>query len=193
MKNLFIGIAGGVLLLLLFIWFSQPSWIVKPDNRKPALSLPDIVLSKWLSESDTTTTAEDIKRMVQFDHDVYMAFYNDGEVSKKYFYARNGSCCPCRPGGMKCCDCPRASALAAPAGETKMAMASQDNSIFRLASMQSKTTLSLDATTEDGVDVFKVPDNIPPGTYTVIFMGTITVTLTIEIDEKGNIKVTAVQ
>ncbi|MDL5050916.1 hypothetical protein QQ054_33490 [Oscillatoria amoena NRMC-F 0135] len=187
MKNIIIGLITGALVVFLILYLPQClSTEDKAAKRNPVLSLADLALEKM--SNDSAPDAAELAKLQKFDRQVYQALHKDGPLSKKYFYARNGSCCPCTSGGLRCCDCSRGTGFAAPSSQTELAM-NHGNSVYRFTDAQLKSTLKMDMTTDDGVDVFVVPPGTPEGTHTLYFDGNIRISLKIEIDGKGNIKV----
>jgi hypothetical protein len=168
------------------------------DDRKPVISIADLMVDKIMQSADTSkTTVHALKKLRQYDGLLYKALLKeDGQLPKKYFYSRRGSCCPCAPGGSSCCRCSSGSALAIPAAAlAEVKDVDRRESMFMLAKMSAvpqagAEPLVLTRNTIDSMVIFTLPEGTKAGKYLVSFKGdSIDLALVIEVDEEGRIEI----
>jgi|GEM_PF-6295702 len=174
-----------------------------PVERKPVLSIADLMIDKVTHSTDSSANATVIKlkNLRSYDSLFYKAlFVGSDTLPNLYFYSRRGSCCPCTSGGQSCCQCSSGSAfgipeqaMSQPVGLRKI----DKGSVFMLAKMSAApptNTLNLESRVIDGMLIYTVPLNTPPGTYQApIKGGSIDLTLQIAIDSNHNIDILDIQ
>ena len=194
MKNVLTGFAAGVLLLLAIAYFIKPGWLcgsLPAAERKPLISLADMAME--VSERE----GNNLQTLVALDKQFYMAMLQSSNLSKQYFYARHGSCCPCSTGGMRCCMCPPRSAFGAMQGSTEIDEAflhSQTMSKFAaLSDVQDMPKINLEENETEGVRIFSIPKSVTGGTYTVTFKGKINMEIDILVNSDQTFDVVAIR
>lgn len=194
MKNILTGFAAGVLLLLAIAYFVKPDWLCgqsQVDDRKPLISLADLAME--VGERD----GNNLQTLVTLDKQFYKAMLQNNNLSRAYFYARHGSCCPCTSGGMRCCMCPPRSAFGAMDGSTDIAavfLHSQSiNQLASLSAPQALPKIKLEESQGDGVRIFSIPKSVEGGNYTITFKGKINVELDITVNPDQTFDVTAIR
>lgn len=173
----------------------------KPESSKPIISIADLMIDKVLK--DPIANIEKLRTLREDDKKFYKALLKDGSsLSRKYFYARRGSCCPCTADGMNCCKCSSGSAFGIPVSELVTAKVFESQkSVFMLTQMGANPKdepklLKLHPEEQEGMKIFTLPkDAIPKGNsenFKVSFKspnGNIDLTFIIEVDSKGEFEI----
>jgi len=174
------------------------------SHQKPIISLADLMINKIAQSPSKDGTLDKVLKLREYDRIFYKALYHEENepqtLSKQYFYARIGSCCPCSPGGMSCCSCSSGSAFGIPSEAEAVAAIDSGGSVFMLtktsASPQdSVKLLTLDKETIDGIDIFTVPED-KRGKYEVrvsFKRDLMDLIFFVEINDKGEIKISDIR